>query len=111
MEKKNQGVSASAAWPASRLANREHPQPANIPPSLPTAPPLANRRPIARRAESVGKMLDRYHHHDQEYNYAAPSSRRAHADGRPGRPSAAPTPEELARFLNRPRPSHGHSVA
>jgi len=57
----------------------------------------------AWRAESVGKMLDRYHNHDQEHSYAAPSDRRAHADVRPGRPSAAPTPEELARFLNRPR--------
>jgi hypothetical protein len=57
----------------------------------------------AWRAESVGKMLDRYHNHDQERTYAAPSGRIAHADGRAGRPSAAPTPEELARFLNRPR--------
>lgn len=56
----------------------------------------------AWRAESVGKMLDRYHHHDEEYRHAPP----AHHDaaGRVGRPSAAPTPEELARFLNRPRP-------
>jgi hypothetical protein len=59
------------------------------------------------RAESVGKMLDRYHHHDQEYRHALPSDRRAPADGRAGRPSAAPTPAELARFLNRPRPGAG----
>jgi hypothetical protein len=65
----------------------------------------------AWRAESVGKMLDRYHHHDQEHSYAPPSDRRAHADGRPARPSAAPTSEELARFLNRPRPGRGQSVA
>jgi hypothetical protein len=65
----------------------------------------------AWRAESVGKMLDRYYNHDQEYSYAATSNRRAHADRRPGRPAAAPTPEELARFLNRPRPGRGQSVA
>jgi Helix-turn-helix domain len=61
----------------------------------------------AWRAESVGKMLDRYHHHDQEHSHAPPSDRRVHADGRAGRPSAAPTPAELARFLNRPRPGLG----
>jgi len=61
----------------------------------------------AWRAASVGKMLDRYHHHDQEYRHAPPSDRRAPADGRAGRPSAAPTPAELARFLNRPRPGAG----
>jgi hypothetical protein len=59
----------------------------------------------AWRAESVGKMLDRYHHQDQEYRHAPP----AHQDavGRAGRPSAAPTPEELARFLSRPRAGLG----
>jgi hypothetical protein len=61
----------------------------------------------AWRAESIGKMLDRYHHHEQEHSYAPPSDRRAPADGRAGRPAAAPTPEELARFLNRPRPGLG----
>jgi len=60
----------------------------------------------AWRAESVGKMLDRYHH-AEEYCHAPPAHRYAPADGRPGRPSAAPTPEELARFLNRPRPGAG----
>jgi len=65
----------------------------------------------AWRAESVGKMLDRYDHHVEEHSYAAPSDRRAHADGRPRRPSAAPTPEELARFLNRQRPGHGQASA
>jgi hypothetical protein len=57
----------------------------------------------AWRAESVGKMLDRYHH-AEEYCHAPLSGRHAPTDGRAGRPSAAPTPEELARFLNRPRP-------
>jgi hypothetical protein len=56
----------------------------------------------AWRAESVGKMLDRYHHQDQEYRHASPAHR--DATGHAGRPSAAPTPAELARFLNRPRP-------
>jgi hypothetical protein len=65
----------------------------------------------AWRIESVGKMLDRYHNHVEEHSYAASSNRPTHADGRPGRPSAAPTPEELARFLNRPRPARGRSVA
>ena len=65
----------------------------------------------AWRAESVGKMLDRYHNYDQEHTHEARSNRGAHADGRPRRPSAAPTPEELARFLNRQRPGHGQSVA
>jgi hypothetical protein len=65
----------------------------------------------AWRAESVGKMLDRYHNHDQEHTYAAPADRRVPADGRAGRPSAAPTPEELARFLNRPRPERGRPAA
>ena len=56
----------------------------------------------AWRAESVGKMLDRYHNQSEAYRHAPP----AHQDaaGRAGRPSAAPTPAELARFLNRPRP-------
>ena len=57
----------------------------------------------AWRAESVGKMLDRYHH-AEEYCHALPSDRRAPDAGHAGRPSAAPTPAELARFLNRPRP-------
>jgi hypothetical protein len=65
----------------------------------------------AWRAESVGKMLDRYHNHDQEHTYAAPSDRNVHADRRAGRPSAAPTPEELARFFNRPRPDRGRPAA
>jgi len=56
----------------------------------------------AWRAESVGKMLDRYHHHDEAYRHAPPTHQ--DAAGRAGRPSAAPTPAELARFLNRPRP-------
>jgi hypothetical protein len=64
----------------------------------------------AWRAESVGKMLDRYHHAEEER--PAPSAHRAApADRRPGRLSAAPTPEELARFLNRPRPGAGQHVA
>ena len=61
----------------------------------------------AWRAESVGKMLDRYHHHAEEQPHAPRSHRDAAADGRAGRPSAAHTPEELARFLNRPRPGAG----
>jgi hypothetical protein len=65
----------------------------------------------AWRAESVGKMLDRYRNHAEEHSHAIPSDRGAHADGRARRPSAAPTPEELARFLNRPRPDRGQSVA
>ena len=66
----------------------------------------------AWRAESVGKMLDRYHNHEQERTYAAPSGRIAHtAHTQSGRPSAAPTSEELARFLNRPRPGRGQRVA
>jgi len=48
-------------------------------------------------AESVGKMLDRYHHQDQEYRHAPPAYH--DAAGHAGRPSAAPTPEELAHFL------------
>jgi hypothetical protein len=67
----------------------------------------------AWRAESVGKMLDRYHNRDAEEVHGSRSGRRTHtaADGRPGRPSAAPTPEELARFLNRPRPDRGRPAA
>jgi hypothetical protein len=65
----------------------------------------------AWRAESVGKMLDRYHNHDQEHSYAASPDRHVHTDGRVGRPSAAPTPEELARFLNRPRRDGGRPAA
>jgi hypothetical protein len=58
----------------------------------------------AWRMESVGKMLDRYQHEREEGRDAVQAGRRTHsADGRNGRPSAAPTPEELARFLNRPR--------
>jgi hypothetical protein len=60
----------------------------------------------AWRAESVGKMLDRYHH-AEEHHHAPPTRRHSPADGRAARPSAAPTPEELARFLNRPRPGLG----
>jgi hypothetical protein len=59
----------------------------------------------AWRAESVGKMLDRYRNQSEEYSHAPPAQRPT--DGRPNRPSAAPTPEELARFLNRPRPGEG----
>jgi hypothetical protein len=67
----------------------------------------------AWRAESVGKMLDRYQNRDAEDVHGPRSGRRTHtaADGRPGRPSAAPTPEELARFLNRPRPDRGQPAA
>ncbi len=63
----------------------------------------------AWRAESVGKMLDRYHHHDEAYRHAPPTHQ--DAAGRAGRPSAAPTPAELARFLNRPRPGLGQHGA
>jgi len=63
----------------------------------------------AWRAESVGKMLDRYCH-AEEYHHAPPAPSTP-ANGRPGRPSAAPTPEELARFLNRPRPGAGQHGA
>jgi len=63
----------------------------------------------AWRAESVGKMLDRYHIQSEEHSHVPP----AHQDvaGRAGRPSAAPTPAELARFLNRPRPGLGQHGA
>jgi hypothetical protein len=64
----------------------------------------------AWRAESVGKMLDRYHH-AEEHSQAPPAQRHTPADGQPGRPSAAPTAEELARFLNRPRPGASQHVA
>jgi hypothetical protein len=64
----------------------------------------------AWRAESVGKMLDRYHH-AEEHSHAPPARRHAPADGRAARPSAAPTAEELARFLNRPRPGAGQYAA
>jgi hypothetical protein len=64
----------------------------------------------AWRAESVGKMLDRYHH-AEEYSHAPPTRRHVPIDGWSGRPSAAPTPEELARFLNRPRPGAGQHAA
>ena len=59
----------------------------------------------AWRAESVGKMLDRYRNQSEEHSHAPPAQRPT--AGRPNRPSAAPTPEELARFLNRPRPGLG----
>jgi hypothetical protein len=65
----------------------------------------------AWRPESVGKMLDRYQNCEEEHTYAAPPDRRARAHGRAGRPSAAPTPEELARFLNRPRRDGGRPAA
>jgi hypothetical protein len=65
----------------------------------------------AWRAQSVGKMLDRYRHHEQEHLYAAAADRHARAAGRAGRPSAAPTPEELARFLNRSRPDQSQARA
>ena len=66
----------------------------------------------AWRMESVGKMLDRYQHHHEEPD-AAHTHRRANRPGdRHGhRPSAAPTPEELARFLNRPCPQHQGAAA
>ncbi len=60
----------------------------------------------AWRAESVGKMLDRYRH-VEEQPQAPPARRHTPTDGRAARPSAAPTAEELARFLNRPRPGAG----
>jgi hypothetical protein len=63
----------------------------------------------AWRAESVGKMLDRYRNQAEEQPHAPPVQRPA--DGRPSRPSAAPTPAELARFLNRPRPGGGQPGA
>lgn len=63
----------------------------------------------AWRAESVGKMLDRYHHAEEQPN-APPARRHAPADGQAARPSAAPTAEELARFLNRPRPGASQHV-
>jgi hypothetical protein len=59
----------------------------------------------AWRVESVGKMLDRYRNQSEEHSHAPPAQRPT--DGRPNRPSAAPTPEELARFLNRLRPGAG----
>ncbi len=67
----------------------------------------------AWRAESVGNMLDRYHNRNAEEVHGTRSDRRSHtaADVRPGRPSAAPTPEELARFLNRPRRDGGQPAA
>jgi hypothetical protein len=65
----------------------------------------------AWRIESVGKMLDRYQNRDEEHTHGAHSGRIAHADGRVGRPSAAPTPEELARFLNRPPADRGRPAA
>lgn len=61
----------------------------------------------AWRAESVGKMLDRYHHAEEQL-HAPPAHRQTPTDGRATRPSAAPTAEELARFLNRPRAGVGH---
>jgi len=63
----------------------------------------------AWRAESVGKMLDRYRNQSEEQSHAPPAQRPT--DGRSNRPSAAPTPEELARFLNRPRPGLGQHGA
>jgi len=67
----------------------------------------------AWRAESVGNMLDRYQNRDAEEVHGPRSGRRTHtaADVRPGHPSAAPTPEELAHFLNRPRPERRRPAA
>jgi hypothetical protein len=58
----------------------------------------------AWRRESVGKMLDRYQHqHAEGRRETQPRPSGRAVSERQGRPSAAPTPDELARFLNRPQ--------